>query len=467
MPGTADRFSTSEVRSALRYIVLAWFFGAAFFAVTGGAAYASFLKQYLKLDDQTYGLIMACGPATTVFLLLGSYHVERTGRCKGPFLWWVTFHRLLWLALAAVPWLWRVAGLRVAVTLVVLVAFVSSAAANFGGVGFYTWMATIIPKPISGRYFGFRARVGLVSMMLAGLGVSLLLDRYRGQGWMYSVVFGGAALLGALDILLFIPVRELPRAAHIEAAGLAELLKTPWREPRFTSFQAYSAVAFMAYAMMGPFVFPFCFASPEKQGLGLSLFKTTVVVVLVPQLMMAWVAPAWGKTIDVFGPKSALRASSLAAIALAGVWLVIHRGGPFGLDLVWLVPLTTMVTGLTWPGIDQVNQYVQIQEWPDLRRSAYTASMQVTIGLAAVVGTALGGVLAHRWEVWLPLLPWRPAWLSHYHMVFATSMLLRVVAFKGLFSQLPLTGRDGCWAVYEMVFQELLATLPGRRRQGS
>jgi MFS family permease len=450
-------YSTPQVRHALRYIVVAWVFGAAFFAITTGATFASFLKNYLRVDDLHYGLIMAAGPAASVFWFLGSYVVERTGRSKPVFLWFVSGHRLVWLVVAALPLLLRYGSRQAAAQVVVLVAFLSAAAASFGGVGWWTWMSTIVPKPLAGRYFGQRARLGLLSMLVASVSASFLIDRCAGRGWIYAVIFAVAAVLGAVDIFLFVPIAEVQRPSPLGRLGLWTVLATPWRDARFRVWSLYVTLTWMSYAMFGSFVWPFCFARPAEQGLGLSVLQTTALIMVLPQLMMAWVSPAWGRAIDRFGPKSVLRAGSLAVIGIPTLWLVIHRpASPGAWDWTWLLPVVAALTGLSAPGIDQALFYVQLREFPETLRTSYTASFQVVVGLATVLGTTLGGVCATFWRANLDLLPWRPAWLSPYHVVFATALCLRMAAFGLLFARLPWSGRLGSRAVFPAVVRDLL-----------
>ncbi|MBI5833419.1 MAG: MFS transporter [Armatimonadetes bacterium] len=459
--GTAEErvweggYTPSQVRHALRYIVVAWVFGAAFFAITTGPAFASFLKQYLQVDDLRYGLIMAAGPAASLFWFLGSYVVERSGRSKPLFMWFVTGHRLLWLVLAATPLLLRYVGREQAIWLVVASIFVSAAAASFGGVGWWVWMSTIVPRAIAGRYFGHRTRLGLLSMLTTMVIVSLLVDRFHGRGFVYASVFTVAALCGAADILLFIPVREAPRKAPPKRPSLVEILIIPWREPSFRLVSAYLAVSVVSYSITGAFMFPFCFAPIGEHGLGLTVVQTTAMVVVLPQLVTAWCSPVWGRVIDRYGTKSALRAGSLAAITLPVWWMLLHRAGPGYADRIWLLPLSTAFAGLTVPGIDQALAYMQLREFPVERRTAYTAAFQVVVGMSAVAGTTMGGAMAKLFQANMARLPWQPAWLSHYHLVFGVSLVIRLAAFVFLFARLPLPGRVGAVEVFRTVLVEL------------
>jgi len=457
-------FPAAELRQALWLIFLAWIFGAAFISIISGAALTSFLTNYLRTDDFTYGLIMAAGPAAVLFFFLGSYVNERTGRIKRNFLIFVTLHRLLWLGVAAIPLLlagWSLPG-QAAVAGIII--FLSACAANFGGAGWIAWMADIVPRRMAGAFFGNRAGAGMVSMVLTTVGVAYLLDRFPGRDWTYAIVFGLAGLLGAVDILLFRKVREVPHQVEERPPTLLAILVTPWKHAVFRGFALYTCAAWIAYMMAGPFMWRFCFEPVKDGGLGMSLSQANLVLFIIPTLAMALASPLWGRIIDRYGPKPAIAISSLGAIIFPLPWIVMHH------DLALLLYPMMILGGLSWPGIDQTIQYMQVRGFPDERRTAYCASFQVVFGLSSVIGTTLGGLLATFWNGHMGLLAGLPSWVSHYHPLFATSIVLRVLAFALLLLPLRLPGTAGMRRVARALATELPLSLPGvggrRRRRG-
>lgn len=452
-------YSPAQVRHSLWYILVAWGFGAPFCALTAGAPLTAFLTKYLRADDFWYGLIMAAAPAAVLLQFIGSYLVERTGRVKRRFLIFATAHRLIWLGVAAVPLLMPAppAGATdFRVILIGAVGFLSAALANLGGAGWTTWMADIVPRSLAGKFFGVRSRLGMLAMIVVTVGAAWLLDHANGAGWVYVLLFATAALLGATDILLFIPVPEVPRPVEPRLPTMLDILVTPWRNSLFRGFALYSALAWLAYMMMGPFVWRFCIESTAAHGLGMPLSLANLLLFIIPTLGMAWVAPTWGNALDRFGPKPVMAAGSLAAIVLPVVWIVMRPG------LEWLIWPAVIISGLTWPGIDAALIFMQVKGFPDARRSTYNASLQVVLGVAMMAGTALGGILAEVWQRHLytdPLFAGLPEWVSHYQPVFIISILLRLVAFAALFTRLPLPGAAGQRAVYRSMAGHLSTAL--------
>lgn len=437
-------YTPRQVRDALWTVMLAWVFGAAFCSITGGAAFISFLTKYLKASDFSYGLVMAAGPAAVLLQFLGSYMVERTGRVKRPFLIYVTLHRLLWIGMALVALYWSPSA-HTSNTLPVLITgvlvFCSAATANYGGAGWAAWMSRIVPKAVAGKYFGFRASLGMWAMIVTTSGIAFLLDRFAGQGWVYAAAFGVGAVLGAIDILLFIPVPEVPREPETTLPTLWDILTTPWQDRVFRGYALYTALSWIIYMMMGPFVWRFCLDPIASQGLGMNVQMTNILLFILPTAAMALVSPLWGQAIDRFGPKPVLATSAVCQIILPLGWVVMRP------ELFWLIPIQAVLAGFTWPGIDQTFIYMQVKGFPETRRSAYIAALQVVFGLACMIGTAFGGIYADFWNgVFEHAAPtsWLaahlPVWVSHYHPVFLTSIVLRLLLFMFLLPLIPLPG---------------------------
>lgn len=450
-------YTRQDIRRALKVIVVAWAFGAPFFSIIGGAAFTSFITEYLRADDFTYSLIMAAGPAAMVFLFLGSYAAERTGRVKGNFILFGTAHRLIWLVVAALPILLTGLPNGVKLALIGIVAFTSQAMANYGGAGWSTWVADIVPGNIAGRYFGFRAQIGMITMATVSTGVVYAVQRAGGKGWMYAAVFAIGAVLGATDILLFTRVREVPRATGEKPPSLREIFVIPWQHPLFRSFVTYSGAVGIAYSMMGAFTWRLCFDSVRQHGLGMSVLQAHVLLFIVPITAMAWAAPFWGQAIDRFGPRPVLAASAIMAIIFPSAWIFVRP------SIVWLVWVAGILSGLTWPGIDQVNFYMLVKGFPDERRTAYNASFNFTMGIAALVGTTFSGLCASFWEHRLPHVTWAPSWMSHYQPVFITAILLRLLVWVLLFPRIRMDGRAQPAEVARAIATDMTRGVPGRR----
>jgi len=449
-------FKPGELRRALWLILIAWFFGASFSGIVSGAAIISFLTKYLKTNDLQFALIMAAGPVAVAFQFLGSFVTERTGRTKVNFLIFVTLHRLLWIGVALVPICLMHATSTVQIWAVGIIIFLSAAIANYGGAGWPTWMSEIIPRSLAGRFFGIRSSLGMVAMVVIGTAVSYLLDRFDGQGWMYALVFAVAGIMGAVDILSFLPIRDLQRPPDTTGTPLLSLLVLPWKEVGFRNYLFYMFIAWISYNCMGPFVGRYCMDAVKNQGMAMNVSMTNIVLFVVPILAMAVFSPFWGRAVDKLGPRSVLAASSLMAVIVPLGWLFMRPGW------FWQVVVLSIIGGITWPGVDQATVFMQIKGFPQQYNSVFNATFLVVSGIAGTVGIFIGGLLATFWQHNLHYLaPYLPVWVSHYHPVFATAIVVRLAALVFLFPRLRLPGQGRLAQVPGVVLDGLIDATPG------
>ncbi len=431
---TRPGFAPGELRQALWHIMIAWFFGAGFSAIIGSAAVISYLTKFLNTDDLTFSLIMAAGPSAVLFQFLGAYVTERTGRTKLNFLIFVSIHRLLWLGIALVPLFARHFSPSARVWITAAIIFISAALANYGGAGWTTWMSDIVPGALAGRFFGARASLGLISMVATSYVVSAFLDSHPNQPWVYALIFTVAGLMGATDIFLFWPIRDLQRPRG-QTPTLTELFTIPWKDATFRGFTLYLFTAWIAYNSMGSFLARYCMDPIAKQGLGMNVTLTNVLIFVLPWVAMAVFSPFWGRAVDRLGVRPVLLASSLVLAVSPIGWMILRPG--------WLVftVIVCLAGGVVWPGFEQSIIYMQVKGFPRERNAVYNATYLVVVGIATMLGVPLGGVLASLGDWTLAALH-LPAGISHYQPLFVISFLMRIAALLFVFPRLlPGSGR--------------------------
>jgi len=104
----------------MRHVTIAWMFGSAWLYITTGAALTKYARS-LGLPPFWFGVLAAVPFAGALFQLPASFAMARHGHRKGLMLTSGVVHRLLWVAVAAVPWVlpgaWWWPGLLVLVAL--------------------------------------------------------------------------------------------------------------------------------------------------------------------------------------------------------------------------------------------------------------------------------------------------------------------------------------------------------------
>ena len=456
---TGKGYTMSEVRRALTIVLLSWVPGSIFVTLVTGVVFTAFLTKYLATDDFTFGVLTSIGLATVVFQLLGSYIAERTGRAKKHFIIFFTLYRFLWVGLAAIPlFMMHLAPITRFVFIGCLIG-IGSSFAYFGNAGWSAWIADIVPKSSSGKFFGMRSRIGLIAAVVTSLVATRLIDHFPKSGGLYAIIFIVAGVLGAGEILCYLLVREIPRKIEEKLPAFGELLVTPWKNAAFRSYALYTSVVWIAYMMMGNYVTRYCLLPISEHGLGMSAEYTNFSLGIVFTLVMAILVPFWGGAIDRLGPKSVLATSSLAQIIFPLMWLFMRP------EYIWLIPFYGAIIGITWPGIDQVIVYMQMKGFPEERRTTYIAAFGIVFGLSSTIGNLLGGVLASFWETHMAFIPFLPAGTSHYHLLFLSSIVLRLVAFVFIFPRMPLPGRAGHRTVARTIAGDATASLPRALRR--
>ena len=204
-----ETLSPAETRRALWVAAIAWgVFGSAWMNLITGAPFVSFART-LGASTFMFGLLSSLPFLGVLAQLPASYVVERGRRRRGLFLRFASGQRLLWLVVAALPWAipsdYPAARVGVFLALVVL----SSTFGNAGTPAWMSWFADIVPENIRGRYLGNRAALATVTAVFMSASVGWILDR-NSSYTVFTVIFSTAAVLGVIDIWLFLLVREPP-----------------------------------------------------------------------------------------------------------------------------------------------------------------------------------------------------------------------------------------------------------------
>lgn len=176
------------LRQSLHRVTVAWMFGVTWMSCTSGDQVRAFARM-LGFNDFAFGVLGALPFLATLGQLQAALVIERTGLRKVTFILWGTIHRLLWLAVAAVPLVLR-PGLG-AILVMLGVLSISHFLGTMATPGWLTWMSDLIPRRIRGRYFARRLlwaqRVQIVVVILLSLALDAATDRKALRRWPYKV----------------------------------------------------------------------------------------------------------------------------------------------------------------------------------------------------------------------------------------------------------------------------------------
>ena len=172
-----QKISKQALRNSLKASTLDGVLAVVFSAATGGVLLTNFLLD-LGATPVEIGLLSAIPMLVNLLQPAGAYIADRTTSRHDYCLWIFGPSRLLWLILAlGIVWFGcRPAELHHLVLLTMIIIFASSILGAFGSSAWLSWMATLVPHRLRGRYFGFRnsaaSLTNLLIMPILGITVS-------------------------------------------------------------------------------------------------------------------------------------------------------------------------------------------------------------------------------------------------------------------------------------------------------
>ena len=388
-----DDVREQSVRHSLRLVTAAWVFGSVWMHITTGATLTRY-AQSLGTSEFGFGLLAAIPFAGAILQLPASYVLEKYGHRKRLFLFTGLIHRGLWLAIAAIPWIFPDASWW---WMLLLVLSVSTGLANFCGPAWLTWMADLVPPRIRGRYFSRRGQYGRLVGAIATVCIGWVLDAATGRDVLQtalSVALAIAALCGMADIIFHKPVPDEParRDRHV---SLRELVGRPLADPSFRRFLAFNFTLTFAIGYVGQFIWLYLFDVVKMSNL-----QANIMLIAVPLIASMLTFPLWGRLVDRFGCRPVLVISGVFIVHGGAAWIFVTQ------ESWWIGYLAVLLATMAWPGVElaNLNMLLRIsQNRDDLhghRGSAFVAMHSVVVALGGTLSGLFGGTVAELLEDW-------------------------------------------------------------------
>ncbi len=295
---TIERLPAEAVRISMRRVVVAWGFGAAFFNLTAGAIYTSFVRR-IGADERVLGLLFAALPLMSFLTVISARIIEKTGQRKRQMMVAGLIGRSLWMVMPLMPffvrWFPGVIRHEHVLPMVISCVLLSSACQAFTGPAFFAWMADLVPARVRPSFFAQRMRIGTVAAIFTALGSGYLADRYPSNEVLCALlIFAG--FCGLMDIALFIGVKEPP----VEVAppdeklpSVRETMGGALHDSEMRRFLAFVSLLCAGYGLTGAISWLFALEY-------LKFPKTTSALVLNigPLLGIADSSTFWGAMIN-------------------------------------------------------------------------------------------------------------------------------------------------------------------------
>lgn len=451
-----ETLSPAETRRALWVAAIAWgVFGSAWMNLITGASFVTFARA-LGASTFMFGLLSSLPFLGVLAQLPASYVVEHGRRRRGLFLRFASGQRLLWLVVAALPWAipsdYPAARVGVFLALVVI----SSAFGNVGTPAWMSWFADIVPENIRGRYLGNRAALATVTAVIASAAVGWILDR-NSSFTVFTVIFATAAVLGVIDIWLFLLVREPPMEKQEGPPWrLRNVVLSPLSNRPFRGYLLYAFSESMMFAIVGPF-----FWLMGLEVLEIGNFWSNLYIMIVPLVFAALTLPFWGGVCDRFGSKPLVGVGTGFVTVFPICWMM---ASPDSYHV--LLAIAAVTGGIFGAAIQVGDMNMLFALTPRRNRSAYIAMLSVAASLGWVIGPAAGGAIAQALQGVHVELAGRT--FGNLHVLMLLSIGMRVLHVFLIVPRLPEEKSGSARALLRHLlrapFRPLSVLLPPRKR---
>jgi MFS family permease len=428
-----------ELRKSMSLVTLAWVFGSAWAAATGGAALTRF-AQGLGASEFQFGLLAALPFVASLLSMPAGLYTDRTGRRKGIFLYTTYAQRLLWVPIELVPiYVLQRFGAASAMEVFLVLMFLMYAVGALGSPAWTSWMADLVPRQFYGSYFSRRRQWGILTAIPAALIAGYGLDRVvPGNAHVQTlislqwcaVVFLCAAVLGVADIHTFQHIPALPAAPKPDSHPFRMLLQ-PLRNRQFFFFACFVATLTFAVSFMGQFVTLYLIAKLRVTNLSVNL-----ITLVAPSLAQLALLPVWGRATDRMGKKPVMAIASLGLVPVGFGWCLMNNAHGAA---VWLGYALSAAGAALWTGVEVANNNMVLEfaSADDTEQggggSSFVAINTVIINIAGCIGGLTSGVIGQSLRNWT----WQPQLLHHllhlgpitfYEVLFALSGITRLLA---------------------------------------
>ena len=385
--------TAEDVRRSLRMMVWESVSSSTVFSLGSGGFMAAYALA-LGANNLQVGLLASLPFVSQVAQIPGILAVERFRKRKAMGVPALLVSHLMWLPIAAVPFLLETPG-ALAVAVVIALLAVRGLFAPAWLTAWSSWIRDLVPQEILGRYHARRLAIAMGVTAAVGLAASFFVQWWKESSppdeGVYAYCFliaGGALAFGTLGVVQTLRAKEplMPAAQETEQSAMAVLWE-PLRDKNFAMLIRFLFTWSLASSTAIPF-----FAVYMLTAIGLSLPAVIGFIVLSQAANILFVR-VWGPMADRLGSKTVLSLSaSLYLLVIAG-WIFTLQPERHFLTLPLLAVLH-IFAGVAAAGVTLTISTLTLKQAPAEKATAFLGVAGIATYLGAGLGPVVGGVLA-------------------------------------------------------------------------
>lgn len=390
------------LRRIFRISVTSGIFGQIFSTLSGsGSAFVTKFAIMLNAMPLHFAILSAIGQVSQIFQPLGAFVTKRRTKRKGVVLALQFIGCGIVLCFGIIPFVFSAGN---AINALLLLSFLSVSILSIASNAWIGWITDVVPPRVRGRFFSTLSQYVMLTAVVAGFGFSLFVDRFSSAGRQdihaqapaffkaenlsvgFAVIFFVAVVASffGLGVLSRLPEKE----KKIEEEGVAGMFFLPMKDGNFRRFLLYNCWWMLAIGIGAPFWQPFML-----QKLHMSLFEVQIYgsINITSSIL---VLRLWGRLIDVYGNRTAMRIIIMLGGFNPMIWLFVT---PHNYKVLYLEAITS---GIMWAGAGLVATNFVLSIAPNERRQLYSGVSGAFSGLAMMITMLVSGIfLPHPLEI--------------------------------------------------------------------
>lgn len=384
---TSSQVSDDNYELSRRRFIIEGCISNAIYTLTSGAFLVGYAK-YLGANDQFNGIIVALPLLTYIIQMFSPLVLERLPSRKKLIMGLCAFYRTLLGLMVIIPFITDNKSTRL--LLLAVMYFTAYAAFSFLNPAGGSWIISLVPEKMRGRYFGLRDMCILASAAVLSLVMGRVLDVFKSSNKEFIgfiIIFFVVLALVVWNVIVLKRITE-PQVVQLnQSLTLKKLITLPLKHKRFRKVILLNIIWNLAAQLSIPF-----FSVYMVTGLKLS-YTFIMVAGIIMSFTQSLSAKMWGKLSEKVG----WEVTTVLSIGLIGIchimWIFVNHS-----SYLVLIPIIQIMAGIAWAGINMSFFNIQFKHAPQEGRTIYIGFNAALAGLAgflsALVGAALVGALS-------------------------------------------------------------------------